>query len=265
VAGTGILIRKELRQHWLPFSILWCVLALSAASLLAAFYFRGKSSSVFTGLRFMLQFALPAAAMVLAGRLVTAEYRAKTQLFLEALPLARWRMVAVKYLFGLTALVVFALGLLTLGGLLFQSHEAITPRFAMLLAVRAGVSAWFWYSFFFTMGFLGRYRWPILILALFVTYAVDAATAWDINDIGPFKLLDQEFGSERHNFPIHVVNVTVAVTAVIIAAGFALALLNEGNVSAMLAERMSYREKVLVAAILLSGISAVGTLEGRRT
>ena len=73
-------------------------------------------------------------------------------------------MVLVKYFLGLGALLLFVLVLLAAAGAVFSSHEAITPRFAAILAARAGASAFIWYSFFFTTGLLGRYRWPILIM-----------------------------------------------------------------------------------------------------
>jgi hypothetical protein len=43
-----------------------------------------------------------------------------------------------------------------------------------------------------------------------------------------------------------------------------LALVREGNVSALMAERMSHREKVLVAVVLLGAVAAFGLLEEQR-
>src|SRR5687768_9881425 len=99
MGATAVLIRKELRQHWLSFGFLATILAIGAVGMLAGHYLRGNSSSVFVGASNFLQVALPAAAMLICGRVVVAEYRAKTQLFLEALPLPRWKMIAVKYAF----------------------------------------------------------------------------------------------------------------------------------------------------------------------
>src|SRR5687768_6185477 len=106
MGATAVLIRKELRQHWLPFCFLATMLAVGAVGMLAEHHLRGNSSSVFTGASNFLKIALPAAAMLICGRVVVAEYRAKTQLFLEALPLPRWKMIAVKYAFGLIVLLM---------------------------------------------------------------------------------------------------------------------------------------------------------------
>jgi hypothetical protein len=264
VGATGVLIRKELRQHWMAFTFLAFLLGLAAASVLSMHYFRGVSSSVFLATGILLQFALPGAALVICGRLVLAEYRAKTQLFLEALPFSRWRMVTVKYFLGLGALLLFVLVLLAAAGTVFSSHEAMTPRFAAILAARAGASAFIWYSFFFTTGLLGRYRSPILIMIVFVGYFVDEQTSWDARHFGPFELLNQRFGSERREFPLGVLESTLGVATAIAAVGFVLALVKEGNVSALLAERMSHREKVFVAVILLGSVSAIAIFEDRK-
>jgi len=55
VGATGVLIRKELRQHWLAFGFLACLLGLAAASVLAMHYFRGVSSSVFLATGILLR------------------------------------------------------------------------------------------------------------------------------------------------------------------------------------------------------------------
>lgn len=264
MGATAVLIRKELRQHWLPFAFLATLLAIGAAGALAGHYLRGRSSSVFTGVRMFLQLALPASAMLICGRLVVAEFRAKTQLFLEALPLPRWRMIGIKYCFGLGALWLFSAAVLATAGLVLSAHEAMTPRFAAILASRAAACAWFWHAFFFTTCLLGRYRWAIMILIVMLTLAVDAASGWDARQFGPFVLLDERFGAERQHFPVEALRETIAAAGGLTVLAFVLALMREGSVSSLMAERMSHREKVLVAVILLGATAATGLLEQHR-
>src|SRR5688572_14199400 len=264
MGATAVLVRKELRQHRLPFGFLATILMVSAMAVLAGHYVRGQSSSVFTGLSLFLQIALPAAAMLICGRVVVAEYRAKTQLFLEALPLQRWRMVAVKYVFGFIVLLTVVAAPVAAGGWLLSGHEAMTPQFAAILASRVIMTAWCWYAFFFTTGLLGRYRWPLLILIVFVAMGLDSMTVWEINRFGPFELLNDRFGAERDEFPIKAMGEVLAIAGGMTGLAFVLALVREGNVSALMAERMSHREKVLVAVVLLGAVAAFSLLEEQR-
>jgi hypothetical protein len=262
---TAVLVRKELRQHRLPFGFLATILMIIAMIIITGHYARGQSSSVFTGLLTFLQFALPGAAMLICGRVVVAEYRAKTQLFLEALPLPRWRMVAVKFVFGFGVLMVVVAAPIAIAGALLSRHEAMTPQFAGILASRVFMTAWFWYAFFFTTGLLGRYRWPLMIFIVFVSYGLDTMTGWEIRRFGPFELLNHQFGAERHAFPLKALGEVLAMAGGMTALSFVLALVREGNVSALMAERMSHREKVLVAVVLLGAVAAFSLLDEQRT
>jgi hypothetical protein len=261
---TAVLIRKELRQHRLPFGFLATILMVCAMAILGGHYARGQSSSVFIGLSSFLQFALPGAAMLICGRVVVAEYRAKTQLFLDALPLQRWKMVAVKYVFGFIVLLAVIAAPIVAAGWLLSGHEAMTPQFAAILASRVIMVAWFWYAFFFTTGLLGRYRWPLLIFIVFVVLGIDSMTVWEIGRFGPFELLNHRFGTERAEYPIKALGEVLAIAGGMTCLAFVLALVREGNVSALMAERMSHREKVLVAVVLLGAVAAFSLLEEQR-
>jgi hypothetical protein len=265
VGATAILIRKELRQHWLPFGFLATLLALATTGMLISHYLNGKSSSVYSGVRMLLAIALPASAMLICGRLIVAEYRSKTQLFLEALPLSRTRMIAVKYFFGLGALLLFVGALLVTAGWMLSAHEAMTPRFACILAARAAACAWFWHSLFFTTGLLGRYRWPLMVILFLLVFAVDSMSAWDVQRFGPFELINHEFGAERQHFPIAALQSSLGCAAGISLIGFLLAVIREGSVSALMAERMSHREKIFVAVVILGSLAAIGIFDDQRT
>lgn len=111
---SGTLPRKELRQHWWAFLIVGVTSALGCLMILGMTVTQGQAGSPFAGLSLFVMLNGTLAALVLCHRLVAVEYHAKTQLFLDALPVSRWRMVTIKYCLGLaaTALIVsFAFGL----------------------------------------------------------------------------------------------------------------------------------------------------------
>lgn len=260
----GTLLRKELRQHW-PALLLLALLALGGYGLIIiSFFMRGESGSVFESLRFFVLIIMTLAGLVLWHRLVVVEYAAKTQLFLEALPVSRWRMVAVKYALGLLVMVgIVALALAIACGLGWR-HEALTPRFVSILAVRAVSAAICAYHFFFMMGFLGRYRLVLYLVAGLVVMILSEFSDLQLNHFGPLALLDDRFPYENQRFPWEALRMTWGLSAVGLALAFLLALTREGGVAALLAEKMSHREKVFLAALIVGGLFAVSVLEEKK-
>ena len=260
---TLTLLGKELRQHWLPFLALAGLCLLAMGGIVAWLMRASQVASVFEPVRIFLMIGVPLAAAITCGRLVVAEYQAKTQLFLEALPVSRLHMVLVKFGFGLVALLAMVLGSLAVAALVGRRHEVMTGQFAMNLTASALAHALFWFTFFFTTGLLGRYRWPLMILLGFVAYAVDTGTAWELSDFGPFKLIGDRFAFEREVTPVRALRETLLAAGGLAAVGFALALVREGSVSALLAERMSQREKVFVSVVVLTAVAALGTVSAK--
>ncbi len=260
---TLTLLRKEVRQHWLPFLALAGLCLVALGGIVAWLMRASQVASVFEPVRMFLMFGVPLAAAILCGRLVVAEYQAKTQLFLEALPVSRIHMVLVKFVFGLVALLAMVLTTLALAALAGRRHEAMTGQFAVNLTASAAAHALFWFTFFFTTGLLGRYRWPLLILLVCAAYAVSVGTAWDVSEFGPFKLLGDRFAFEREATPVRALREALLAAGGLAAVGFALALVREGNVSALLAERMSQREKVFVSVVLLTTVAVLGTVSAK--
>lgn len=260
---TLTLLGKELRQHWLAFLALAGLCLVALGGIVAWLMRASQVASVFEPVRMFLMFGVPLTASILCGRLVVAEYQAKTQLFLEALPVSRIHMVLVKFAFGLVALLAMVLTTLAVAAVAGRRHEAMTGQFAVNLTVSAAAHAVFWFTFFFTTGLLGRYRWPLLILLVCATYAVSVGTAWEVSEFGPFKLLGDRFAFEREATPARALREALLAAGGLAAVGFALALVREGNVSALLAERMSQREKVFVSVVLLTTVAVLGTVSSK--
>ena len=127
---TLTLLRKEVRQHWLPFLALAGLCLLALGGMVAWLMRASQVASVFEPVRIFLMIGVPLAAAITCGRLVVAEYQAKTQLFLEALPVSRIHMVLVKFAFGLLALLAMVLTTLAVAAVAGRRQEAMTGQFA---------------------------------------------------------------------------------------------------------------------------------------
>jgi hypothetical protein len=254
------LLSKELRQHWLGFLALLAAGGLTNLLILAAGLAPGSAESSFEGLRSYTILMSVLGALVLNHRLVVLEYQAKTQLFLEALPVARWRMVAVKYALGLGILwLLVGIGFAS-ACLLAWRHGELAPRFAGLVAVRALSLVWLVHSFCFLMGLTGRYRLALYLAMLVVGVILIEHKAVGISGFGPIVLLDTRFGYEREMVPWQALGVTWGLSLVFTLLAATLSLVREGSIAALLAEKMSHREKVLIAAMLCGLMFAGATL-----
>ena len=261
---TGTLLRKELRQHWFALLLL-ALLTLVGFNLIHLRSFLGpERSSVFEDVRVFLMIMGTLSCLVLCHRLVVVEYSTKTQLFLEGLPVSRWRMVAVKYTLGLVFMLGTTMVALGLACLLGWRHEALSGRFLAILAVRAASAIVCAYDFFFLMGLLGRYRLALYVVAILAAFMIDEITDVKIDHFGPFALLDEQFAFERDSFPWGALRVTWELSAAFLALSFLLALLREGVVASLLAEKMSHREKVFMAALLIGLCFAMSVLDEKK-
>lgn len=248
---TLALLRKELWQHWAAFTFA-AVLTLAGGSLVIGFSLaRGQAGTPLDGYRLCVGIFGVLLAVVVCHRLVVLEYQARTQLFLEALPFSRWRMVAVKYALGIL-LIIFLMGILFLSCLaLTARHDPVSLRFLAILGLRSLSYIWFAYSFFFVMGFLGRYR-PAIYLVLFLAVVVlQEHSAVQFSRFGPLALVDSRFSYETEVFPWDALRETWLLALVCLVCAGVLALVREGSLAALLAEKMSHREKVFIAALLV--------------
>lgn len=258
---TWALICKELRQHGGLMLTLGLV-ALGATQVVqVAMSLNGMSGSDFFGLGIALTSILPLCCLILGHRLVVIEFRDKTQLFLEALPVSRWKMIAVKYVLGLVCALGCGFAALALTWWQAGAGEGLSERFLEILLARTGLWVAFVYTFFFTMGFLGRYRMPVFIVLYFAVVLAAEGTRIAVGDFPPFMLVDlQTFGFERDRFPVADLIWTGGITLAFLGTSFAMGLVREGSVASMLGEKMSHKEKMLVGGLIAAAISAAATL-----
>jgi hypothetical protein len=261
---TWTLIRKELRQHWLAVLLLGLGTMLGYGMIIAATLTKGQAGSGFEVLRLFLALMGPLSAVLLCHRLVVLEYQSRTQLFLEGLPLARWRMVFVKYSLGFLVILLLVLLAFGLACVLSWRRENLTARFLGIISVRTISVTWLMYSFCFLLGLLGRYRVPLYLATFLALGLLAEQTQFQVSHFGPCALLDNRFAYEGEVYPWSALRITWVLGSGFMALIVVLSLIREGSVAALLAEKMSHREKVFIAALLFGLLQAAGLL-GEKT
>jgi hypothetical protein len=256
----GTLIKKELREHFWVIAAAWLFFAMALIGLLKSADDSGSPLGAYRQLVLLSTLM----SLVLANRLVVREYGGRTQLFLETLPIGRAHVIAVKWLLGAACLLVpLALGLAVT---LWVSTDTvdITQRFIMLLGLRGGTFALFFYSLAFCIALMGRYRY-VLWLALIVAIAViDSFGQNPVEQWAPLQLVSDTLPFERDRVPVQELWVTWIATMASIAVMFTLTLAFNGSWVVSLSRSMSLKEKTIVTAMFLATVSVIVQLEERK-
>ncbi len=247
------LLAKELRQHALTLAFLFVVLLVGLAFISGNSSLHRATGGGFEAVRLLLCSFVPIACLVLGQVLIATEFRQKTQLFLEGLPLPRWRMLAVKFTLGLVVVTAAIAMVLFVAWRSARGSEAMTPRFTALLALKSAGWVWFMYALCFAHSFLGRYRMAFGLVIFFGWLALMGAGV-RMTAFGPLALVDPRFGYERHVLPVSALVVTAAAGLALAGLGFALGLVRDATVASLLAEKMSSREKAFVTFLSVTGL-----------
>ena len=255
------LVRKELREHRGVLIAMWVLCALGLLALLLASLRQG--SPVFAW-RMMLVVFGPLLSLALANRFVVREYGGRTQFFLETLPMGRAQIITVKWLTSAACLLVpmaLCFGLILV---VAASKVELTPRFALLLALRGFVFLMFVHALAFFVGLTGRYRY-VLWMAMIVL-GIIAGTFWQAapQQWPPLQLVSDAMPFERELAPVRELWITAAITVGLIAATYSLALGFQGSWVAALARRMSRREKIVVTAAFISVVYVIILVQDRK-
>ena len=240
---NATLLGKELRQHIVALIVLAVINLIAISLLLATAVGNPLLGSMFQLLQSQM-WILAVSAVILGNRLVVAEYQAQTQLFLEALPLPRWRMFLTKYLVGFLLLMILAAAAFGAVVLSAARTEELTASFLTLLSTRYLLFTWLCYGFFFLTGFLGKYRWGFYGLIVIGIIAINMFTNIELMRAGPMKLVTGDFAFERSQWPTQSLAITGALIAATFTISWLLACVREGSVAGRLGERISYREKM---------------------
>jgi hypothetical protein len=257
------LVRKEIAEHG------WVFLALFPLTLFG-FGFTllvttiNEAGSPLESVRFFGLSLLIMIELILCNRLVVQEYSGKHQLFLEALPISRLVMLWTKYVLGFVITVALLAGCFLLGLLVASRSEILDLRFIALMSIRLLVYAFCSYSFFFMMGLLGRYRIASYIAIFILWMVLQESTSFETEDHGPLGLLNSQFPYERSVFPIQNLLVCGLAGVGFVVVSLMMGLMREGSVASLMAERMSYREKLFLTAILLTMMISATVLDERK-
>jgi hypothetical protein len=256
------LLAKELRQHGFTLAFLFCLLLGALAFIGGNTMLQRATGGGFSAVHLLHHTYVPLVCLVLGQILIATEFRQKTQLFLEGLPLPRWWMLVVKFVLGLAVLVGSVAAALFVAWQSARGSEALTPRFVALVALKSAGWIWFFYTLCFAHAFLGRYR-AVFGVMLFFGFLALGSSGVRVSEFGPFALVDQRFAYERHVIPSTALAIAAGAGLGFAVLGFSLGLVRDSSVAALLAEKMSAREKVVLTFVMLAVISLTAWLSDR--
>jgi hypothetical protein len=251
-------VRKELREHGAVLTIAGALSLFTLFGLVQTSELQGGRFAALGRFQFGMGTLL---VLILSNRLLAREYSARTQLFLEILPVSRARVFATKWLLG-AALFLVATVLAWLA-VLSSVRRSETLAASAALATLGSVSLYaltLW-SFAALAGMLGRYRYFAWILAV-IGIAWGAATRGiTMEELPVLRLLGDDVLMARTELSIAdaLIPIAVAVGCSVGAAG--LALHGAGAIASMLAQRMTAREVSFIVIAIVAILTVVGSLE----
>lgn len=251
------LLEKELRQHAVTFAFLFALLLVGLAAINGNRFLNEFAGTGLEGMRLLLVTLVPLGSIMMGHVLIATEFGRKTQLFLEGLPLPRWRLLGIKYLLGLFVLAAGSAAALAIA---FQSESesgALTSRYVMIVGAKTAIWLLFAYSVFFTHALLGRYRLPVAI-ATFLLLAYLGQKGLAVEQFPAFQLIDERFSYEAHHLPVRELWQTFGISAALVAVAFWIGLARDATLAGVLARRMSPREKLAFTFIIIAGIASLG-------
>lgn len=257
------ILQKEWYQHRSLAFFSSLILITTAASFLGMSLLRQVGGSHFYVLSWVLWLLLPLHSMILSNALIADEYRQKTQVFLEGLPLSRFVMLAVKYCLGLGITLATVSVMLALAFALGASSEGMTNRFATLLIAKSFLWAWFSWACMFVFGFLGRYRLVVGVAVLLGLLLINGILDVPFDRLGPFALIGSQFPYERVVVPTETLVQTVLSIAVLTSIGLGFGLARDAELASMLSEKMSSREKFAITALVLGSMAVLSGVSDR--
>jgi len=195
-----------------------------------------------------LLWCVPLIGLTQAQAMVVREYSAKTQLFVEALPLRRWEMPLAKFTWGLVTQAALALAIWLAVALISGARDA---QFLAITGVRTLAFTFSCWSLLFGLATLGRVRW-LAYSTLIALFWVLAKRGVEIGRFGPLGLIDTlSFPYERRGFPVRALLESLTSAGVGLALGLLLPVLHEGSLAEVLARRASTGEKAGFWVVIL--------------
>lgn len=220
-------------------------LLLGDLLMLANHRVRGGDLSAFDPLALVAVPGLWVLAVALARKLIGHEHQTRTRTFLEAIPVSRGAVVAVRLAVGFALVALVA----TLQVLLFAALGSPSPDGALTAHVLARVllAGAFATGVGFAVASLGRYL-TVSITTLVLLQTTLSSADFDGSGVSPWALVARTFTVDRGPLPTGPVVASLLGALVGAAAAAALWCARSGSLSASLFERMSHREGMRWAA-----------------
>jgi len=260
--GLISLVYKDLREHSLALMSLglgFMLVLLIAFSQQRAGTF---NMSTFQVVRFSLISIIPLIAFIVGNRLVVREYVGGTRKFVEALPIRNFLPLLVKFLLGLLFVLALCIAVVLLSAGLAGAAEDVTSQYLQLLLLKTCAIGTLIWSIVFFVSFTGRIRLVIyVIMGLTLMYFL-RKPSFDEAGFPPLALMDRDlFVFERELIPWSDLIGTIIIALLIVLAGFALALVNEGSIAEQLGKPVSRRDMAAFALLGLGCLTVYTTLQ----
>jgi hypothetical protein len=251
-------VRKELREHG---AVLIIAGLLSLFTLLGLVQTSQLQGGRFAALGTFQHIMGTLLVLILSNRLLAREYAARTQLFLEILPVSRARVFATKWLLGaaLFLATTACAWLVTLSSARRSEAIAMSAAWATLGSVSLyALTLW---SFAALAGMLGRYRYFAWILAVSGIALGAGASGITMEELPVLRLLGDDVLMARTELSAADVLIPAAIIGGCSVIAATLALRGSGAIASMLAQRMTAREVSFIVISIISILTVVGSLE----
>ena len=262
--ATISLLAKDLREHGLAalallFGALLIILVALLQNQTAAY-----SMSPFEVVRFTLLTLFPLVAIMLGNRLFVREYMSGTRLFVEALPVGLLLPLILKYLLGLTYLLLLMVVVVGSSALVAGVAEDATLQYAGLMFAKSAVIVLLYWSISFCFSMCGFLRIAMYLTLAATTLMLINTPSIDTSRVPPIDLMDRDFFVyERDIVPVRAMIGTVLISVFFSLGGFLVARLGEGSVAARLAKPMSRRDYVVLGVLVMAGFGVWSALQQR--
>jgi hypothetical protein len=258
------LLRKEWQEHGLFLALLYVLGGL----MLAGLWIRARSGISPLGAWITLIQAFGTlAAVLVANRLVMREYGAGTQLFLEALPIGRGRVLVSKWLAGFAALMLFFAPAYVV--VLLAARDRVflfgpLGGLAGALAVRSIVYLLCVYAGAFAIALTLRFRFAVWGVLAFAAMVLGFQLQMAPGEWPPFMLVRDSAAVDAVLPSWRELGPSAGLALLFIGAALLLALGGRGALPVALARPMSARGRTAVA-LALAGLAGLSNVLERRT
>jgi len=259
--GVISLLGKELREHTLALVMLACGLLVVVLILIAQQVSGEFNLSVLEIVRFSLMSVIPLIAIIVGNRLIVREYIGGTRQFVEALPVGNALPLTIKYVLGFIFINTLAAAVLGIAVLLSSNSEGLDNRFLLLVLTKTLTITTLLWSLVFFISITGRIRIICYVaLGMLLLFLINSPN-FDQALLAPIGLMDRQlFVFERDIIPWSQLIQTWLLTALLVAGGFMLALINEGSLVEKLSKPISKRDIAVLVLVVLASVTLYQTL-----